>query len=167
MAMIKCKSCGHSISKQAATCPQCGHPNKQPTSQGSGCLVLIVLAAGIWAITQYGGGGSLPTSNAPPDPKPAALSKVEIKNVTWEKGGFGSVMLLTATIHNGGNQAFKDFTIRCTHYSSSKTRIGQSSEKVFEVVPANGSKRLTKFNMGLVHSQAVSTGCKVTDLTLI
>jgi len=29
MKQIKCKSCGALISKQAKTCPKCGHPNKQ------------------------------------------------------------------------------------------------------------------------------------------
>ncbi|MCL1127764.1 hypothetical protein L2764_25685, partial [Shewanella surugensis] len=29
MALIQCSQCQHHISKKAATCPQCGHPNEQ------------------------------------------------------------------------------------------------------------------------------------------
>lgn len=39
MALIKCKECGHKISKKAKACPSCGANLKK---SGSGCLLLIV-----------------------------------------------------------------------------------------------------------------------------
>jgi hypothetical protein len=42
MALIKCKECGHEISKKAETCPNCGAKRKKSAS--GGCLLLIILA---------------------------------------------------------------------------------------------------------------------------
>lgn len=57
MALVKCKACGNQISKNARTCPQCGHPNKKPTSKPAGCLALIVLVVLVWSIAQQSENG--------------------------------------------------------------------------------------------------------------
>lgn len=42
MALVKCKECGHEVSKKAETCPNCGAPVKQkPTQYGCGTLILL------------------------------------------------------------------------------------------------------------------------------
>ncbi|MBL4709735.1 MAG: zinc ribbon domain-containing protein [Flavobacteriales bacterium] len=46
MALIKCKECGHKISKKAATCPSCGATNKKkrrPTSFLTGLIAIIII----------------------------------------------------------------------------------------------------------------------------
>jgi len=40
MALIKCKECGHEISKSAKNCPNCGAKRKKSSA---GCLVFIIL----------------------------------------------------------------------------------------------------------------------------
>lgn len=42
MALVKCKECGHEVSKKAETCPNCGAPvKKKPTQYGCGTLILL------------------------------------------------------------------------------------------------------------------------------
>jgi hypothetical protein len=44
MALIKCKECGHQISKNAATCPSCGATNKKKRANlGCGGLIVVLV----------------------------------------------------------------------------------------------------------------------------
>ncbi len=43
-ALRKCKDCGNKISKKAASCPQCGAPQKKQSTSLSGCLWIILLS---------------------------------------------------------------------------------------------------------------------------
>lgn len=91
MALIRCKDCGHSISKQAKACPNCGAVPRRT----SGCtwLVLIliicffVLPVASRALFRSSGGGSesapeasqprpTPKSQPPATPSPSALRYV-------------------------------------------------------------------------------------------
>lgn len=56
MASIKCENCSNEISKKAATCPKCGHPNKK-AAHLSGGQVFLYLAAGIGLWWWWAGGG--------------------------------------------------------------------------------------------------------------
>lgn len=43
MALVKCSECGNEVSKDAATCPKCGHPiKKEKPKKKHGCLVAIL-----------------------------------------------------------------------------------------------------------------------------
>lgn len=42
MALKKCKDCGTGISKKAPTCPQCGAPQKKPTSTFTWLVLILV-----------------------------------------------------------------------------------------------------------------------------
>jgi len=101
-----------------------------------------------------------------PDPKKLALADVEIKNFNWHKGGFDSVMLVDVTFLNKGTRAVKDFELTCQHFSNSDTLIDSNSRVIYEIIPAGKTKTIKNFNMGLIHSQAAKTSCKVTDLVL-
>lgn len=49
MALIKCKACGHMISKSAKSCPQCGHKNRHTslfTWIVAGIFAYIFISAG-------------------------------------------------------------------------------------------------------------------------
>jgi len=52
MALIKCKECGHKVSKKAETCPSCGAPVKKKTSslQGSIHKLLAAIILGVLLI---------------------------------------------------------------------------------------------------------------------
>ena len=56
MALTKCKACSAEISRNAAACPTCGHPNKE-ASHLSGSQVFGALALAGIAIWWFAGGG--------------------------------------------------------------------------------------------------------------
>jgi hypothetical protein len=57
--LIKCKDCGHDVSRQASKCPRCGAPIKSSNPQSSsGCLgvVVLILMTGFGYYYYFGGG---------------------------------------------------------------------------------------------------------------
>jgi hypothetical protein len=55
--LVRCEGCGKEISKKAASCPSCGHPNKkQHVSGGSVLLSLIGIGLFLWWLAPSGGG---------------------------------------------------------------------------------------------------------------
>lgn len=161
MALTKCKACGAEMSKKAAACPKCGHPNKE-ANYLSGSQVFFGLAiatAVIWWLASSDSG-----SVSTPNPKRVALENMELTDITWKKDGFGSVMVMSATIKNNGASAVKDVEIDCDHSSNSGTKLDSNSGVVYEIVPAGKSVKINDFSMGFIHSQAASTNCKITDV---
>lgn len=51
MALIKCKECGHEISRKADKCPHCGAPRKKSTSLLT-WLVLILIVFGVYVVVR-------------------------------------------------------------------------------------------------------------------
>lgn len=88
---------------------------------------------------------------------------LEITKFSWEKGGFGSVQLVHFTVKNNAPFPIRDFELTCTHQGPSGTDMDKNVRTVYELVPANGSKRVGEVNMGLIHSQAASSRCEITD----
>ena len=161
MALIKCKACGAEMSKKAAACPKCGHPNKE-ANYLSGGQVFWGFAIGIAVIWWLASGSS--GSGSAPDPKRVALQSMELTDITWKKDGFGSVMVMSAAIKNNGASAVKDVEIDCDHSSNSGTKIDSNSKVVYEIVPPGQSIKIKEFNMGFIHSQAASTKCRISDV---
>lgn len=55
--LVCCKGCDKEISKQAATCPGCGHPNtSKHLSGGTVFLVFLSVALFFWWLAPSGGG---------------------------------------------------------------------------------------------------------------
>ena len=53
MALIKCKECGHKISKKASACPECGFDFKKEREErdqlmGFGLLIILVVGGWFW-----------------------------------------------------------------------------------------------------------------------
>lgn len=64
MKNVNCKNCGHSISKEAPMCPQCGHPNKAVKSKKkSGCLPLIFFVVVVGVLASAFSDGDKPTTS--------------------------------------------------------------------------------------------------------
>ncbi|HEX6716802.1 MAG TPA: hypothetical protein VF088_06805 [Pyrinomonadaceae bacterium] len=137
-------------------------------------MAFLILALGSTDETQrssYSGTGSGTSSSngsslAPKDSKKEILSSVKL-DVKWRKGGFGSVMEADFTINNPTQYRFKDFEITCTHYAKSGTQIDSNTRTIYEVVEARSKKLIKDFNMGFIHSQAASTACEMTDVTVL
>jgi len=70
-------------------------------------------------------------------------------------------------IENPAERAFKDFEITCNHFAPSGTKIDSNSRTIYEVVKAHSKRSISNFNMGFIHSQAKSSSCSVTDLTVL
>lgn len=79
-----------------------------------------------------------------------------LSNVTGAKGGFDTVLIISGTITNAADFAIKDPVIRCDLTGPSGTHIGSVRQDLFEIVPANGSKRFTELNMGFMASSQTS-----------
>jgi uncharacterized membrane protein YvbJ len=112
-------------------------------------------------------GASLSNNSQPEiDPKELALKSVKL-DFKWNTGGFGNVMKADFTIQNPTIHTIKDIEITCIHYANSGTKIDSNERTVYEIVPANGKKVVTDFNMGFIHNQASSSSCQVTDLRIV
>lgn len=164
MALIRCKGCNSEISKQAAACPQCGHPNPVSKHLGGGETILaLALAAGaIWWFAGRDGSGYETSS-----PKQEALAALSLSDVNWTRGGFETVMLLDVSISNSGLRDVKDIVIRCNHTSQSGTDIDSNSATIYQVFPAGKTVSLSKFEMGFMHSQVARSSCKIEDAVLM
>jgi hypothetical protein len=80
MALIKCKECGHEVSTQAVSCPNCGTVIKKKT----GCLTY--LGAGFALIVGLGVIGSLiPNTNTTKPETGVTIPSVGEQFVTFEK----------------------------------------------------------------------------------
>ena len=175
MAIAKCRECGTEVSDQAKVCPKCGI--KAPIRKTS---IFFKMIAGLFAVAVLGNviailvgrSSSQATSLTQPvaaklDPKKQALNSLKLDKLEWKKGGFDNIMLLAATIKNEGTHDVKDLEISCRHSSNSGTKIDSNTKVVFELVKAGKSLRIKDFSMGFIHSQATSTSCQITDLTLL
>lgn len=88
---------------------------------------------------------------------------LEITNFNWEKGGFDSVQLVRFTVKNSAPFAIKDFTLECNHQGPSGTDMDSNTRVVYELVPANGTRRVKEVNMGFINSQVTTSRCSITD----
>lgn len=88
---------------------------------------------------------------------------VELVDFTWNKGGFGSIMLLDATIKNTATVPLKDFTVKCVHSAPSGTVIDSNTETVYERIAPGKSRRFREISMGFIKSQASHSSCEITD----
>lgn len=89
---------------------------------------------------------------------------LEVTKFSWSKGGFGTVQLVDMTVTNKASFPIKDFTVICTHYGPSGSMITSSRPRViYEIVPANGSRRVREINMGFIDALATSADCEITS----
>lgn len=88
---------------------------------------------------------------------------LEIAKFSWTKGGFGSVYLVHLTVKNAAPFAIKDFTLECNHQGPSGTDMDSNTRVVYELVPANGAKRIREINMGFINGQVATSRCNITD----
>ncbi|EMV9185865.1 hypothetical protein AADU03_004751 [Escherichia coli] len=131
--------------------------------------MVIVVFWGFGALTKGPStSSSSGTGSAAPQLSPLALAKEKttLVNFDWAKSAGGALMRADFTIHNGGTIAVKDFEITCTHFGPSKTRIDSNTRTIYEVIEPGKTRTFKNFDMGFIHSQAVSTNCVITDLKI-
>lgn len=138
---------------------------------GAAVLLILLCIGGLIGLTNQEGitGSSSSSSDSPStsiDPKELLLRTVRL-DFAWRKEGFGSVMIADFTVTNPTQYRFKDFEIKCTHSAASGTEIDSNTQTIYEIVEPNSTKVVKGVNMGFIHSQATSSSCKITDLSVI
>jgi hypothetical protein len=172
MALIRCKECSSEVSSKAVSCPKCGAKIKR---KGIGLLsvvgILFLLAAVGASVQPKQNAVSTPSTTLPlPKPKLSlkeeALSNLEITSLRWHKDE-GVFMTVDAIFANNGKHDVKDIKLTCDHLSNSGTKIDSNSRNIYEVIKAGKTLKVKGFNMGLIHTQAHSSECSITDATVI
>lgn len=193
--MPYCSHCGQAMQDAARFCAACGSvvSSTQPhaTSNASGAaaapapvnrvkpqptnataiawaMVVFLLFLCLVALVGIFGHDSSTSSWAgnPIDPKAILLRDVKL-DFDWRTDGFGSIMVADFTVKNPTAYRFKDFEIKCTHSAPSGTVIDSNTRTVYEVVEPKSTKVVTHMNMGFIDSQAESSKCRITDLTVV
>ncbi|MCC5095220.1 MULTISPECIES: hypothetical protein [Xanthomonas] len=87
MELIKCKACGSQISRKAASCQKCGHPNKEANYLSGGQVFGGLLFAGV-AIWWFAGDhvGSQVTSDIEKIEDHVAKDSVKQYNIAKRQG---------------------------------------------------------------------------------
>lgn len=145
--LMSCKACGTEMSRKAPICPKCGHPNKESNylSGGQVVLGLLVGVAVSWWMASRDSSESIPSA---PDPHEAAVSSLSLENIQWHTDGFGTVMMLDATVKNSGARSVKDVKIKCDSFAKSGTKIDTNTKVVYDIFPAKKTTKVKDFNMG-------------------
>lgn len=99
-----------------------------------------------------------------PDPVEDALADVKLE-YKWGKK-HDTLMVANFIVINNGYRDVKDIEIECVHSGPSGTRIDSNKRTIYELVPARSRKVFNGFDMGFIHSQAVSSLCTVVDLKI-
>lgn len=172
MALKPCIECKREISTEAKTCPHCGkkNPTTSPADQAKGCAGCLIIL-GVLAIIGMCSKDTVPSltpsassfTPAPPSPKEDAMARTALE-FTWSKDGFGNVMVATFKISNKSDYSIKDIEIACTHSANSGTVIDSNTRTLYEIVQPGQTRRFPKVNMGLIHSQATQSSCRIADL---
>ncbi len=90
---------------------------------------------------------------------------VSISKMTWRKGGFDTVMIVTLTIENKEDFGVKDIDIVCELTARSGTPIGITASTIYDVVSPHGRLTVRDLNMGsgvtIDFNQADRAFCKL------
>ncbi len=104
-------------------------------------------------------------------PQQFAAIETKLVDFTWEKGGFGTVMMANFTIRNDSPVEVADFKIRCQHYDANGVVLDQNSGTAFGIAKALSTVRIPNINMGLLNPQSgtsrtTKTACEILSLKL-
>ena len=102
-----------------------------------------------------------------PISKSETLHKLRIGGVSWEKSGFGSVMIATFVIYNDNTFPIKDVAVTCTHAADSGTIIDSNTRTIYELIKARGYYSVVKLNMGFIHSAVNSSVCHAVNFSRV
>ncbi len=164
MALIKCYECGVQISKTAQSCPQCGAPKKKTSAITWGVVIFLVY---MFIYITANESGKLPAKGiSTKSPKEQAMESLDF-DFSWSAQGFGNVMEANFIIKNKGSHDVKDVEIECIHTAKSGTQIDKNTRVIYEVFKRKSTKKVKKFNMGLINTQTYKTYCNIKDIVLI
>jgi PAS domain S-box-containing protein len=105
------------------------------------------------------------------DPHEFAAAETKLVDFTWEKGGFGTVMIANFTVRNDSPVDVGDLKIQCQHFASTGVVLDQNSGTAFALVKAHATTRIPNVNMGFLNaesgnSRTTKTDCEILGLKL-
>jgi hypothetical protein len=138
-----------------------------------GSLIVILIVLGIAVAQHYPNNKASPSASSSltvysaADVRQQIIDQVEIKDLSWRKGGFDNIMMVNATFENKGTNDVEDIELTCDDYSNTGTKIYSNSRIIYTVVKAGKSKSIRNVDMGFIDSEAVSASCRITNLTVL
>ncbi len=104
-------------------------------------------------------------------PQEFAAAETKLVNFSWEKGGFGTVMIANFTVRNESSIDLADLKFRCEHYSADGIVVDQNAATSYVTVKAHSTTRIPNVNMGFLNSQTgnvrtTKTDCEIVSLRL-
>jgi PAS domain S-box-containing protein len=100
-------------------------------------------------------------------PQEFAAAETKLVDFSWQKGGFGTVMIANFTIRNDSPVDVADFKIRCEHYSADGVVLDQNAGTAFGIVNAHATARIPNINMGFLNSQSGTSRTTKTDCEIV
>ena len=88
---------------------------------------------------------------------------VRIAGFNWSKAV--GVMQANLTIESALPFALKEVEVACAQFARSGVEIESSRRTIAEAVPAGGRLRIEALNIGPIHPEAGSSGCRVVGVT--
>jgi hypothetical protein len=88
-------------------------------------------------------------------------TRITLIGQSWSTGGFDTIGLMSFTLKNDNPYDIKDFSISCSFYGNSGTKLGERFHTVYERVKAKTSRSFSSVNIGFIPSQAARGGCQV------
>ena len=122
--LIKCKSCGAEIARNAKVCPQCGAKNGLP--KGIGCLIWIIAVIFAIIIFAVSGGddGSAPTKKGDAETTPTVSGSADVNSANANTGDVSTPEQPEETVFSVGDTLeTKKFEITVTNVET-RSKVG-------------------------------------------
>jgi hypothetical protein len=101
---------------------------------------------------------------APPDPIEHPERFVRIAAFDWSKARIED-MQANFTLASALPFAVKQVEVVCTHFARSGVEVASARRTIETVLPAHGRLEVRDFDMGTIHAQASSSGCRVVSVS--
>jgi hypothetical protein len=100
------------------------------------------------------------------EPRPENPERfVRIAAFTWSKAVPEIVIQADLTIESALPFALKEIEVACAQFARSGVVIDSQRRTITEVLPAHGRLQVEALNIGPVHPQAGSSGCRIVNVT--
>ena len=103
------------------------------------------------------------TALASPDPAENPERFVRIAAFDWSKGI--EDMQANFTLASALPFPVTDVEVVCTHFARSGVEVASARRTIRTVLPAHGRLEVREFDMGTIHAQASSSGCRVVSVS--
>lgn len=117
-------------------------------------LIVVVVSLCGWGLSMklfFGSNSQTPTNT----------ENLVLNNVESEATEFGGVLQISFSIENKGEKDVKDIELACTFYAASKTKLGETSKTLYQVVKAHQKNTFKHFNMGFMYPQTDRYNCYI------